>query len=245
MQFQEENKRLKKQLRSAQDWIRHEVNHSKQSIQHIDEMLGENISFHEDDCREKIQNFFPPLIYMFLSDEEISCLISSELIYAQILQGECLDGMNVILWYHKVLDAFIEKYITLWFREYVSQKKIPDIHDPLEGFLEQVCEKKYSISAGRLFQLCEKIKNEEKLLWYQLMFQQYIEYRKDIKKALLESDFLLQCRELVEKEYVWEKRHSGFLEKQETAYARNLYIGKLRDTNCLLWIIAASQQEVI
>lgn len=97
MQFQEENKRLKKQLRSAQDWIRHEVNHSKQSIQHIDEMLGENISFHEDDCREKIQNFFPPLIYMFLSDEEISCLISSELIYAQILQGECLDGMNVIL----------------------------------------------------------------------------------------------------------------------------------------------------
>ena len=91
MSLSEENKQLKSQLQSARFWIQKEVAVKQESISFSHNFIGENVSFHEQEAREKIQQYFPPEVYMFLSDEEISCLISSELIYSKILQGELLD----------------------------------------------------------------------------------------------------------------------------------------------------------
>ena len=163
MTLEEENKKLRKQLASAQNWIQREIHAKKEGVNHIDDMIGENISFHEEEVTEKIQRFLPPLVYMFLSDEELSCLISSELTYTNILEGELLDGMNVVLGYHKVVDAFIEEFITKGFRSFVGERNPPDSHDPLEAFFEQVHEKNYSLSFGRLYQILERIKQKKEL----------------------------------------------------------------------------------
>ncbi len=243
MSLIDENIRLKSQLKTARSWIKKEVSEKQESISYVAHLVWENVSFHEEEAREKIQQYFPPEVYLFLSDEEISCLISSELIYTKILEGELLDGMNVVLWYHKVLDALIEQYITEWFRKFVWKRKLPDSHDPLESFFEQVHEKNYSLSFGRLFQILERIWEKKEIFWYQKFFYEYISSNSYLKKSLLESDFFVQCKQLVEGEYVGEKRHGGFLWKEETIFARNLYIGKLQNKKSLLGYIALSQSS--
>lgn len=241
MTLEEENIILKKKLLEAQKWMRYEVEKNKSDIAHIEDFLGENISFDEWDAREKIQAYFPPEVFLYLSEEEISCLISSELTYTSILQSEHIDGMNVVLWYHKVLDSFVEKYITLGFRKYVWDRNPPDSHDPLESFFEQVHEKNYSLSFGRLYQILERILEKRELSGYQKLFFEYIQKHPSLKKSLLESDFFVQSQQLVDGEYIGEKRHSGFLEREETTFARNLYIGKLLDQSSLLWTLAGAQ----
>lgn len=234
MTLEEENKILREKLLHAQEWIQHEVEKQKDDIAHIDHFLGENISFDEAQAREKIQFYFPVEVFLHLSDEELACLISSEMTYTNILEGEKIDGMNVILGYHKVLDSFVERYITAGFRKYVGHKNPPDSHDPLEAFFEQVHEKDYSLSLGRLYQMIEKILAKRELSGYQKLFYEYIYQNNSLKKALLESDFFIQCKQLVDGEYIGEKRHSGFLKPAETKFARNLYIGKLLEKNALL-----------
>lgn len=202
MTLEEENKILKEKLLQAQKWMQHEVEKQKDDIEHIDDFLGENISFDADTAREKIQAYFPPEIFLYLSDEELSCLISSELTYTNILQGEKIDGMNVVLGYHKVLDSFVERYITEGFRKFVGQRNPPDSHDPLESFFEQVHEKDYSLSLGRLYQILERILEKRELSGYQKLFHEYVLRNTSLKKSLLESDFFVQCRQLVDGEYI-------------------------------------------
>jgi hypothetical protein len=97
MTLEEENKILKQKLLQAQKWMQQEVAKKKDEIGHIDDFLGENISFSEPQAQEKIQLYFPVGVFLYLSDEELSCLISSELTYTSILEGEKIDGMNVVL----------------------------------------------------------------------------------------------------------------------------------------------------
>ena len=97
MTLEEENKILKEKLLHAQEWIQHEVEKQKDDIAHIDDFLGENISFNDTQAQDKIQAYFPAEVFLHLSDEEIACLVSSELTYTNILQGEEIDGMNVVL----------------------------------------------------------------------------------------------------------------------------------------------------
>jgi hypothetical protein len=230
MNLEQENKILKKKLEHAQAWMLREVAH-KNSMQ-----LTEKIS--QDVCQ-----FFPPEALSFLPEHALENIISSELIYHDILTGKEIDGMGMILGYQKILDSMVELYITKGFRKYV-QKHDPIISPqniPLEKSLYSVVEKKYILSLGRLFALLKNMQKNTSPWHYENEFRNFLKDKKHLKKALLESDFLLQWERLMSMQVTGEKRHSWMLSRENSLRARNIFIWDFHDTHCLLYILAQSQ----
>ena len=197
----------------------------------------------EEVISEKIYSFFPSDILMHFPANGIENIISSELIYYHIIQGWHVDGTGVIIGYQKILDAMIEIYITKWFRKYVSKHQLSSSPEntPLEKSFYSTVKKKYIFSLWRLYDALGKIK-KGKISWrYLSFFKQYLESRPFLEKALLESDFLLQLEVLIHLHAVTDKRHSGSLSPKDTTLARNVCIWNFQNTNCLLYILAASQ----
>ncbi len=228
MNLQQENKRLKEKLAHAQAWMQKEVftKASRQDISHIE---------------EKIYQFFSPEALIRFSENGIKNIVSSELIYAHLLSGELLDGMSVIIWYQKILDAMLELSLTKWFRKYSSQHSSlssPE-NNPLEKSLYLVITKKYILSLGRLYAILQDISQKKALSPYEKLFYEYLKSRKFLYKALLESDFLLQLHRLMQIQALTEKRHSSSLSKKDTMLARKAITWNFEDRNCLLSILSS------
>jgi len=79
-----------------------------------------------------------------------------------MMKNPSIDGFAVISSYHKVLDLFVESFITNNFRKFAKKKNctILRVNDPLEKALHLIVNKKYILSIGRLYALIKLIKED-------------------------------------------------------------------------------------
>jgi hypothetical protein len=65
-----------------------------------------------------------------------------------MMKNPNIDGFSVVSSYHKVLDLFIESFVTNNFRKYAKKKNctILRVNDPLEKSLHLIINKKYILS---------------------------------------------------------------------------------------------------
>ena len=229
MTLKEENEILKKQLQHAQEWMKREIWEKKQNLEHH--------------IQEKIYSFFSPGALSYFPSDGIENITSSEIIFEHILAGEALDGMGVIIGYQKVIDEMVELYITKWFRKY-CEKNLPHIapqNIPLEKSLHSVIYQKYILSLWRLYNILQLIQKQEVDSFYTQGFVSYIESRQYLKNSLLDTHFFLLLERLIRLHAITDKRHSWTLSKRDTIEARNIVIGDFHDTNCILSLLADSQ----
>jgi len=232
--LEKENKRLSEQLQNAKKWMQSEVEWAHKIIKNKKWFLWM--------IEEKIYNFFPPEALMHFPSNGIENIISSELIYKHLIEGDQIDGTGVVMWYQKILDSMVELYITKWFRKYISKKyrDVKVVNDPLEKSLMLVYEKKHILSLWRLYQILKHIREDDTLKTYTYIFWEYLKSRPFLEKALLETDFFLQLQQLVHLHVLTEKRHSWTLSLEDTKISRYLCNWDLENTNCLLYTLASA-----
>ncbi|MCH8518988.1 hypothetical protein LAT59_04475 [Candidatus Gracilibacteria bacterium] len=223
---------LEQKLKHAQQWMLREVLEQKKH-------LGESLRS-EESITEDLQNYFPPEVCMSFSDTDIKELIGSELLYDVQSEHPDIDGSAIILGYQKVFDNLVEKYITKALRKYIKhQGRLPSPQNtPLEKSLFQLIEKGFILSSGRLYELIKNNKNNTQTHYYESIFRDFLEKNAYEKKSLLESDFFLHLDGLQRKKILGEKRHSGIVSRVDTEFARQKYIGEVKEKNSLLYILA-------
>ena len=233
MSLQDENIKLKAQLEHAREWMKKEIEWWKHNYSEV--------------IQERIYSFFPPESLSHFPNYWVENIVSAELVYKHLLEWENIDGVWVIIWYQKIIDQMIELYITKWFRKYAQKhsKNISNINDPLEKSLRLIIEKKHIFSLWRFYGALKIISAWWAKSWYLYEFSSYLKSRVFLQKSLLESTFLLQLQWLIDLHAVTDKRHSGTLSKKDTSSARSIIIWDFKDTNCLLYILAASQNTDI
>lgn len=223
---------VEEKLQHAQEWMRREVVAQKE---HLWEKTRS-----EEEILETLQNYFSPEVHIHLSDTILQELIWSELLYDVQWEHHDIDGSAIILWYQKVFDTLVEKYITKALRKYIKQYwELPSPQNiPLEKFLFQVVEKWFILSSGRLFELLKNTKNNTQAYYFENTFRDFFNKNTSIKKCLLESNFLLHLEHLMKKKILWEKRHSGIVSREDTQFARHAYIWALEERDSLLSLTA-------
>jgi hypothetical protein len=65
-----------------------------------------------------------------------------------MMKNPSIDGFSVISAYHKILDLFVESFITNNFRKFAKKKNctILRVNDPLEKSINLIINKKYIMS---------------------------------------------------------------------------------------------------
>jgi hypothetical protein len=113
--LRDENDALKEKLEHAKQWMQKEVASSRRYIIHTQAKSKNEVfanTSREDTILEQIYSFFPPEVLAHFPENGVSNLLSSEIIFYQILSGLHVDGTGVIIGYQKTLDMMIESYIT-------------------------------------------------------------------------------------------------------------------------------------
>ncbi len=229
MDLQEENARLKKQLSHAQEWMKKEIKWSSHDS--------------EESIKESIYSFFSPEALSHFPANGVKHIVSAELLFQHVIQWENVDGIWVIISYQKILDEMVELYITKGFRKYLIKKKqhISIENTPLEKSLRMIVEKKYIFSLGRIHQSLKVISSGQSLTPYLYEFSEYLKSRTYLEKSLLRWEFSLQLWRLIDIHVITDKRHTGSVSRKDTITARKIIIWNLEDNNCILQILASSQ----
>lgn len=219
-------------LKHAQEWMQRQVAEQRNTIP--------STNRNEEDIMKSLSIYFPAEVYMNFSETNLKELLWSELLYDLQSDHPDIDGSTIILWYQKVFDSLVEKYITKAFRKYINSnwRVLKPLNSPLEKALFQICDKGFILSSGRLYELLKSYNTKSKGLYYMYSFYDFLEKNIYIKKSLLESDFLLHLQWLSQKKILWEKRHLGIVSKVDTEFARQKYIWALKEKNSLLSILA-------
>lgn len=246
--LRDENDALKEKLEHAKQWMQKELASSRRYIIHTQAKSKNEVfanTSREDTILEQIYSFFPPEVLAHFPENGVSNLLSSEIIFYQILSGLHVDGTGVIIGYQKTLDMMIESYITKWFRKYVLKNNLKQSpkNNPLEKSLHSIIEKNYILSLWRLYQILSDITKWKVLSHYEESFYNYVQQKPHLKKALLEWSFLLQLEKLMNIHAVWEKRHQWILSKNETIICREIFVGNFIRKDSLLYILGDSQSS--
>ena len=257
--LQEENKLLKKKLKIAEFWMQKEITEEVNKISKAkisNSTLKEKTCFLNDNIEnivsDKIQDFFGELMLLNIPAKIIRNIISAEINYYNFRHNPSFDWFSVISSYHKALDIIIENYITSDFRKFIDKSKLPKYteNDSLEKSLKSVIVNNYSLSAGRLYHLLQKINNFEKqkqlgqaqgiaptkINHYTYLFSKFLKKYSYLESILLEDkDFFEIYDKIIETEVLWSKRHSWRIDFVETREARRLLIWDFKDKNCLIY----------
>ncbi|MDD2565448.1 MAG: hypothetical protein PHZ26_00165 [Candidatus Gracilibacteria bacterium] len=241
---------LKNSLKICTLWMRREVEEQihKISIKKLgklnqnirEEFLQEN---QEEIITQRIQNYLGDLLLLNAPSSTLEYLVHSEINFFNFKKNPNSDGFSVISSYHKILDAFIEHFITNNFRKFAIKHDctILRMNDPLEKAMHLVVNKKYILSLGRLYGLLKTIKNDEKLYKYGETFAAYLDKHVELKDVLLSEEFMKLFKEIIDSEVFGAKRHSGKINLEETKRARELMTGGYLDKNSILYILLESQ----
>lgn len=249
-ELQEEIKILKRKLNLCTLWMKREVesqvhNIAKRKVWKLTEDTREKFLWENQEkiISQRIQNYFWDILLLNAPNNTIEYLVNSEINYYSFQKNPSIDGFAVVSNYHKILDAFIEHFVTNNYRKFAIKKgcTILRTNDPLEKALHLVVNKKYILSVWRLFWLLKAIKNDEKLFAYWEVFAQYLDKYQELKDVLLSEDFMLLFKEIVNSEVFWAKRHSGKMNIEETDRARKLMTWWFADKNSILYILLESQ----
>jgi len=211
-ELQEEIDTLKRKLNLCTLWMKKEVesqvhNIAKRKVWKLTEDTREKFLWENQEkiISQRIQNYFWDILLLNAPNNTIEYLVNSEINYYSFQKNPSIDGFAVVSNYHKILDAFIEHFITNNYRKFAIKKSctILRTNDPLEKALHLVVNKKYILSVWRLFWLLKAIKNDEKLFAYWEVFAQYLDKYQELKDVLLSEDFMLLFKEIVNSEVFW------------------------------------------
>jgi hypothetical protein len=201
-----------------------------------DKFMQEN---NEEIISNKIQKYFWDYILMNLNSNITNNIISAEISYYNLRQNPNFDGFWVISSYHKALDAIIESIITKWYRKFAKKNWYTVLrkNDSLEKTLNLVVNKGYILSVWRLYHLLSNIKKKKELYDYQIAFKKYLDKYSDLKKILLDDEFLKIFKKLIDSEILGKKRHSWTISFIETRKARKYFIWDFKDKNSLIYLL--------
>lgn len=248
--LKKENERMRKKLEIVQVWMEKEVraqahkiakNKTSKFTKNVKEdFLKENF---EEVIATQINNFFGDLLLLNAPKGTIEGITSAEINYYNMMKNPTIDGFAVISAYHKVLDLFIESFITNNFRKFAKKKNctILRVNDPLEKSLHLIVNSKYIMSVWRLYGLIKMIKEDEKLFDYGKCFKEYIDKYVELKNMLLDDEFYDKFTRLNKSEVLSSKRHSGSISKKDTTDARKILIGEFRDKTSMIYKILEGQ----
>lgn len=248
--LQAEIELLKRKLKSAHLWMEKEVKASvhkisKKQISKLSEdikesFLRENI---EDVISSRINAFFGDLLLLNAPNGTVEAITNSEIALFNMKKNPNMDGFSVISGYHKVLDLYIESFVSSNFRKYCKKQNqiILRVNDPLEKALNLVVTKKYILSVGRFYALIKMIREWEKLHDYGLAFKKYTEKYSDLNELVWDDDFFTKMTALNKSEVLSSKRHSGNITKKETEVARDLFIWDFKDKKSILYKLLETQ----
>lgn len=229
----EENERMKRKLDFVQIWMEKEVRAqtlkiaknktSKLASSVKEDFLSENF---EEVLSTRISDFFGDLLLLNAPKGTIEGITSAEINYYNMMKNPTIDGFAVISAYHKVLDLFIESFITNNFRKYAKKKgqTILRVNDPLEKSLNLIVNSKYIMSVGRLYGLLKMIREDQKLYDYGQCFKEYLDKYTELRAILLDDTFFEKFTRLNKSEVLSSKRHSGSISKKDTMDARKVLI---------------------
>ncbi len=213
-----EIQRLQKKLDFCAKWMRKEVEWqlhkiARRKVSKLTEWIKEEFlqENQEQIITQRIQNYFWDILLLNAPSNTLEYLVHSEINYFNFQKNPSIDWFTVISSYHKILDAFLEHFITADFRKFCLKKNciILRVNDPLEKALHFVVTKRYILSLWRLYWLLKSIKNDEKLFNYWEAFAQYLDKHKELKDMLLSDVFLKLFKELIDSEVFWK----GMLER--------------------------------
>lgn len=249
----EENTKLKKEIQILQSkmarvkiWMEKEVRAqthkiaknkaSKLTSSVKEDFLAENF---EEVIASRINDYFGDLLLLNAPKGTIEGITSAEINFFNMMKNPTIDGFAVISAYHKVLDLFIESFITNNFRKFAKKKwqTILRVNDPLEKSLNLIVNSKYIMSVGRLYGILKMIKEEQKLYDYGKCFKEYLEKYSQLQEILLNDEFFEKFTKLNKSEVLSSKRHSGTISKKDTTEARKILIWDFRDKNSMIYKI--------
>jgi len=242
--LKKENKELKRKLAVAKLWMEKEVKSqvTKISKKKVSKMTGdtkkaflkENI---EDIITKQISNFFGELMLLNTPNSVVENIISAEVTFFNLKENPNVDWVWLVSSYHKWLDTLIEAFITKGYRKFAKKQKNLWLrsNDPLEKQLNLVVQKWYILSVWRLFHIIKIIKKWEKLEDFAKCFEDYFEKYYYLKDILFEKEFYNTFKKLIDTELLWKKRHAWKTSFEETKEARELFIGKFKDKNSLIY----------
>ena len=242
--LQKENKALRKKLLSASSWMKKSVEEEKNLIQKQklqEEREEERQSFLyaniENIILKKIEKFFQEKELNFLDKEFFDNILSSEINFYNLQKSPHLDGILVIIGYHKILDMLIEEKITSLFRKFAKKENqiTLEVNDVLEKSLHLIVNSGYILSVGRLFGILKEIKEKKKLSPYLLCFKNFLRKYAYIEKIVFRPSFYNKLKRVVESEVLGSKRHKGYIKKEETKEIRELLIGNFEDKNSIIY----------
>jgi len=241
-ELKKENALLRKKLEVAKLWMSKEVKNQIWSIENS--WSSENL---EDTIQNKIENFFSGIILINLPTSVIQNIITSEISYHHMIEDwENIDGMSVIIWYHKALDALIEKHITKDFRKFVKKlwQDTPSKNDPLEKSIYSVVHSWHILSIWRLYHTLKTIQKSENTHEYVESFKKYLDKYTEIKDILMSDKFISKMDTLIQTEVLWKKRHTWRVSRDETKKVRDLLIWDFEDKWCIIYsLIETSKLE--
>lgn len=248
--LKEKISKLEKKLEYVWIWLQKEVksqslkisqNKAKKLTNSVkNDFLRENI---EEMIANRINNYFWDLMLLNAPKWTIEWITTAEVNYYNMAKNLNIDGFSVISGYHKVLDLFVENFITNNFRKFAKKKwqTILRTNDPLEKSLHLIVNKKYIMSTWRIYALIKNIREDENLYDYWLCFKDYLNKYSDLREVLLDDSFYDLFTQLNKSEVLSSKRHSWSISKEETIEARKILIWDFKDQNSLIYKLLLSQ----
>jgi len=252
-QLQEHIQKLELKMMHVQKWMEREVKAqiykvAKSKTSKLTSDVKESFlqeSF-EEVIANQIQQYFGDLLLLNAPKGTIEGITSAEISFYNMQKNPLIDWFSVVSAYHKVLDLFIESFITNNFRKFAKKKgqTFLRVNDPLEKALNLIVNSKYILSVGRLFWLLRMIKEDRVLYDYGKCFVEYLEKYPDLKEVLLDDHFYDRFHKLNRSEVLSSKRHSGTISKQDTIQARELLIGNFTDTDAMIYQMLKGQSVI-
>ena len=248
--LKKEIERLKTKLEVVKVWMEREIKEqthkiakskaTKLSLNVREDFLNDNF---EELIATQINSYFWDLLLLNAPKWTIEWITTWEINFYNMKKNPSIDGFSVISAYHKVLDLFIESFVTNNFRKFAKKRwcTILRVNDPLEKSLNLIINKKYILSAWRLYWLLKMIKENERLYDFWQCFKEYLEKYIDLRNVLLDDGFYDKFTKINKSEILSSKRHSWTISKDETIEARRLLIWDFRDKDSMIYKLLESQ----
>lgn len=254
----EENEELKKEisklrstLRIVKIWMEKEV---KEQTHKIAKQKTKNFSFDtkenflkeniEEVISKRISIYFWDLLLLNAPNWTIQAITTAEVNFYNMMKNPSIDWFSIISSYHKVLDLFIESFITNNFRKFAKKKwqTILRTNDPLEKSLHLIVNSKYIMSVWRLYWLLKMIRENQVIYEYSKCFKEYLDKYEDLKNILLWDDFFDNFTKINKSEVLSTKRHSWSITRKETIEARRILIWDFETKNSIIYKILETQK---
>lgn len=230
---------LEEKLAVAQSWMRREIESQTKVIiqERENEELERRDTHLQEEITENISSFFWDILLLQAPEETLENLIRSEVEYRFLSLWYQIEPLSVIISYQKILDAWIERYITKGFRKYAEKKQCVHlkVNNPLEKIFHSVVTERYILWVNKFLSSLLCIQEGGELTPYIQCFSLYISEKTSLWNLMKNQDFKASCNIILKKDFFGGKRHSGNISQDDISELRRIMVGNWKDKNCLLY----------